>query len=386
MIPLQVTIMTNEYPPYVYGGAGVHVEHLSTALAKMMPVEVRAFGDQKVEAINLTVKGYTGWEEMSREANPFFTKALSSFTRNLAMVKEPISSQIVHCHTWYTFIGGFLAKMLYQIPLITTVHSLETLRPWKKEQLGNAYHLSTWMESVGLLNADKIVAVSKEMKADILKYYQVAEDKIQIIHNGVDLNQFQPTNSTQALVEFGITKEYILYVGRVSRQKGLTYLLDAVDSLPGNIQIVLCAGAPDSKVINAEITAKLKGKNNVVWIDQMLNKTQLVELYSHAAVFVCPSIYEPFGIINLEAMACKTPVVASAVGGIKEVVVSGETGLLIEPGNPQAIAEAVNYLLTNPDCRKKLGAQGRQRVEALFSWEAIARQTKKMYECVLKTW
>jgi starch synthase len=385
MNPCQVTIMTNEYPPFVYGGAGVHVTYLSKALAKIMSVEVRAFGNQKNLERNPAVKGYQGWKEMEQKTDPHFSKVLEPFSKNLAMVKEPITSDLVHCHTWYTLMGGFLAKTLYRLPLITTVHSLEPLRPWKQEQLGNAYYLSTWMEATGLQNADKIVAVSQEMKADILKLYPIPEERIEVIYNGVDLNEFQPTHSTKTLEDFGITQEYLLFVGRVSRQKGIIHLLDALDWLPENIQVVCCAGAPDTKEIKTDINKKIKGKKNVVWIDQMLAKTQLVELYSHAAVFVCPSIYEPFGIINLEAMACRTPVVASAVGGIKEVVVPGVTGLLIEPGKPQAIAEAVSYLLANPAYRKKLGKQGRERVESMFTWDAIARQTKEMYARVLRS-
>lgn len=376
---LSVTLMTNEYPPNVYGGAGVHVDYLSRALAKMMEVEIRCFGDERSGPEGIMVRAYRPWELTTRGGDQRLAKALSPLSTDLAMVKDPVTSDVVHCHTWYTFMAGFYAKELYGKPLVTTIHSLEPLRPWKEEQLGPAYRLSRWMERTGVLASDRVVAVSKGMKDDILKCYTIPEDRIRVIHNGIDLDEYRPVYANDARLEYGIGDNYVLFVGRMSRQKGIVHLLDAVPYLPEDVQVVLCAGAPDTEEIEREVVERAAGKPNVVLIREMVPKRKVIELYSNARVFCCPSIYEPFGIINLEAMACETPVVASAVGGILEVVVDGETGFLVEPGDPEALARAINTLLWNPDLARSFGKAGRRRVEAHFSWDSIARQTKELY-------
>jgi glycogen synthase len=283
-------------------------------------------------------------------------------------------------------MAGFLAKMLYDIPLVVTIHSLEPLRPWKKEQLGNGYHLSTWMEKTGVEAADRIIAVSNDSKKDIMKCYNVPEDKIEVIYNGIDLNQYKKTGVNVARKKYGIDGRYILFVGRISRQKGIIHLVDAVKYLPQDVKVVLCASTPDTEEIKMEMEEKVKLYPNIIWIDKMVTKEEIIELYSNAEVFVCPSIYEPFGIINLEAMACNTPVVASATGGIKEVVVDGETGFLVEPGNPEDLAEHIKKLLDDRELAATFGANGRKRVEEMFSWESIAKKTYDMYEDVIENY
>jgi len=377
---LSVTLMTNEYPPNVYGGAGVHVDYLSRALAKLMDVEVRCFGEERPPASNgFAVRAYRPWDLVTRCGDKRLAKALSPLSTDLAMVSDPVTADVVHCHTWYTFMAGFYAKELYGKPLVTTIHSLEPLRPWKEEQLGPAYKLSRWMERTGVLASDRVIAVSKGMKDDILKCYTIPEDRIRVIHNGIDPDEYKPTPGNDARRRYGIGDDYVLFVGRMSRQKGIVHLLDAVAHLPEDTQVVLCAGAPDTEEIEREVVERAEGKRNVVLIREMVPKDRLIELYTNARVFCCPSVYEPFGIINLEAMACETPVVASAVGGIPEVVVDGETGFLVRPGDPEALAKAINTLLANPELARSFGKAGRRRVEAQFSWDSIARQTRDLY-------
>lgn len=376
---LSVVMMTNEYPPNIYGGAGVHVDYLSRALAKMMTVEVRCFGNKRPEPDGVTVRAYKPWDFVVHGGDSRFSKVLSPLSVDLAMAKDPLTADVIHCHTWYTFMAGFYAKGLYGRPLVTTIHSLEPLRPWKKEQLGAAYRLSCWMERTGVIASDRVIAVSKEMKNDVLKCYTIPEDRIQVIHNGIDLSEYRPVETNAARREYAIGDDYILFVGRMSRQKGIVHLLDAVPYLPHDIQVVLCAGAPDTEEIEREVAERVAGRPNVVLIREMVPKHKIIELYSHARVFCCPSIYEPFGIINLEAMACETPVVASAVGGIVEVVVDGETGFLVKPGDPEALAHAINALLQNKDLARSFGEAGRRRVEQHFNWESIARQTRDLY-------
>jgi len=381
---LKVTLFTNEYPPYIYGGAGVHVDYLTRELSKLMKVDVRSFGDQNYEKGNLKVRGYKDWEELKKGLDPRYQKALGPFSTDLAMIKDNIDSDILHCHTWYTFMAGFLAKKLYNKPLVVTIHSLEPLRPWKEEQLGNGYRLSSWMEKTGIEGADRVIAVSKGSKEDIIKAYNIPEEKIEVIYNGIDLNQYQKTDRNVTRKEYGIEGKYILFVGRISRQKGIIHLIDSVKYLPKDIKIVLCASSPDTQEVMEEMEQKIKEYKNIIWINKMLQKEEVIELYSNAEVFVCPSVYEPFGIINLEAMACKTPVVASATGGIKEVVVNDETGFLVEPGNPLELANHINILLNNKELAVKFGINGRKRVEEMFSWESIAKKTYEMYTDVIK--
>ncbi|MBP2070980.1 glycogen synthase [Thermoanaerobacterium butyriciformans] len=383
---MKVTIFTNEFPPNIYGGAGVHVDYLTKELSKLMDVDVRCFGEQNTSLNNMSVRGYREWEILKKDSIDKLQKVLGPLSIDVAMVKDPITSNIVHCHTWYTFMAGFLAKMLYDIPLVVTIHSLEPLRPWKEEQLGNGYHLSTWMEKTGIEAADKIIAVSNDSKKDIMKCYNVPEEKIEVIYNGIDLNQYKKTDSNIARKKYGIDGKYILFVGRISRQKGIIHLIDAVKYLPEDIKVVLCASSPDTEEIKMEMEEKVKLYPNIIWIDKMVTKEEIIELYSNAEVFVCPSIYEPFGIINLEAMACNTPVVASATGGIKEVVVDGETGFLVEPGNPEDLAEHIIKLLNDRELAATFGANGRKRVEEMFSWESIAKKTYDMYEDVIENY
>lgn len=396
---MKVALFTNEYPPNVYGGAGVHVEYLSKALANFVPVEVRCFGDQEIEEENLRVRGYQIWEEMKRNTDPRFVGALGAFSRSLAMAKDTLDANIVHCHTWYTQMGGLLASQLWEIPFVLTTHSLEPLRPWKVEQLGAGYHLSSWMERTAIEQASAVIAVSRETRNDILRLFSVPPERVFIIHNGIDLEEYRKVDEKDALETYGIDPErpYVLFVGRITRQKGIIHLVNAIPHISNDIQVVLCAGAPDTEEIGREMTERVRevstNRESVIWIDRMLPREEVVQLYSHAAVFCCPSVYEPFGIINLEAMACETAVVASAIGGIPEVVVPDETGLLVdltleeetfEPTDPQQysrdLASAINTVGLDPDLREKFGQNGRKRAEEHFSWTAIARKTLDLYQ------
>jgi glycogen synthase len=391
-------LFTNEYPPNVYGGAGVHVEYLSQALARRIAVEVRCFGDQRVDGPNLAVRGYPRWEAARENTDPRFAAALDAFHRSLAMAKDTIDADVVHCHTWYTDMGGLVASQLWDIPFVLSIHSLEPLRPWKVEQLGNGYHLSTWMERTAIEHADAIVAVSKQTREDVLRLFDVRPERVHVIHNGIDPAEYRPTGKTDALQRHGIdpARPYLLFVGRITRQKGIIYLVDAILQLDPALQVVLAAGAPDTPEIGREMEARVAAvrasRSGVLWLREMLPRAEVIQLYEHAAVFCCPSVYEPFGIINLEAMACETAVVASRVGGIPEVVVPEETGLLVdltlapdtfEPTDPAAfsaaLAAAINRLAADPDLRARMGRRGRQRVLDHFSWDAIAETTLELY-------
>ncbi|MCM8749477.1 glycogen synthase [Thermomicrobiaceae bacterium CFH 74404] len=397
----KVTIFTNEYPPHVYGGAGVHVEYLSRALAQLIQVEVRCFGDQDHQEGNLRVKGYVGWDEVRRNTDPRFIGALDALSRSLAMAKDTIDAEVVHCHTWYTDLAGFWARLLWNVPLVVTIHSLEPLRPWKAEQLGAGYQLSSWMERTGIEHADAVIAVSRSTREDVLRHFAVPPERVHVIHNGIDADEYRKTHAVDALVRYGIdpARPYVLFVGRITRQKGIIHLVNAIPYLDPALQVVLCAGAPDTEEIGREMTERVaavsSGRPGVIWIQEMLPRREVIQLYSHATVFCCPSVYEPFGIINLEAMACETPVVASNVGGIPEVVVPGETGFLVDlelkPGTfepidqdgfSRALAEAINRIARDPVLRKRMGQAGRRRVEEHFSWAAIARRTLDLYRDV----
>jgi starch synthase len=400
---VKVLFLTNEYPPYIYGGAGVHVDGLSRELAKTMPVEVRCFGDQHFRKGKLEV---TGFELDARK----FTcpKPLQSVfgavRRCIDFNTTNIDADLVHCHTWYSHFGGILAKLNYGIPLIITVHSLEPLRPWKREQLGGGYDFSVWVEKTALDMANAIIAVSNETRRDIERLFDVDPTRVHVIHNGIDLEQYRKVDSTAALKRHGIdpTKPYLLFVGRIARQKGIVHLVRAIQFMDKGFQIVLCAGAPDTPEIAVEMKEAVKSaakkRSDIIWIEEMVDREAVIELYSHAAVFCCPSIYEPFGIINLEAMACETAVVASAVGGIKEVVVDGETGFLVpleqmkespfEPTNPEKfsrdLAARINQLMKDRRLREKFGRAGRKRAEEKFSWSAIAQRTRELYESLIR--
>jgi glycogen synthase len=395
----KVALFTNEYPPNVYGGAGVHVEYLSRELAALVPVEVRCFGEQDVQGPNLRVKGYGPWSDAKKDTDPRFGGALDAMYRSLAMAKDNLDASIVHSHTWYVQFAGFMAKKLWGVPFVLTTHSLEPLRPWKVEQLGNAYHLSTWIENNGITEADAVIAVSQETRNDVLRCFPgVNPGKVHVIHNGIDLQQYRKNPAMDALVKRGVDPErpFVLFVGRITRQKGIIHLVKAIPAIDPAIQVVLCAGAPDTPEIGQEMAvgvAKVSaGRPGVIWIREMLPREDVIQFYSHAAVFCCPSVYEPFGIINLEAMACETAVVASAVGGIPEVVVPEATGLLVDlklkqgtfdPVDPPKfsadLAAAINRVALDPGLREAFGRNGRRRVEDHFSWTAIAQRTLDLY-------
>ena len=401
---MKTLFFTREFPPYVYGGAGVHVEYLAEELSKLMKVEIRSFGDQNTSEGNLTVKGFPYENPLFDSTDSKLKAVFQTLNTGLLMNTDFIDADIVHCHTWYAHFAGIVAKLCYGIPLVITTHSLEPLRPWKREQLGRGYDASTWIEKTAIEMADALIAVSEETKEDVLKYFNVDEKKVKVIYNGINLQQYTTTSESETLDEYHIdkTKPYVLFVGRITRQKGIIHLVNAIKYIDENTQIVLCAGAPDTKEIGLEMELAVneikKTRKNVIWIDKMLEKKQVIQLYSHAAVFCCPSIYEPFGIINIEAMACNTAVVASAVGGIKEVVVNGETGILVpveqqteapfEPVNPDKfardLAEGINKVINNPTLRNSMAQKGRKRVEEYFDWISIAKQTEELYKSLKK--
>jgi starch synthase len=399
---MKALLLTNEYPPYVYGGAGVHVEFLSRELAQLMDVEVRSFGDQDVSDGRLRVRGYP--EPSGMTAPGFLTPVYGAMGRNIAWAGTDTDATVVHCHTWYSHLGGILISKGYEIPLVVTVHSLEPLRPWKREQLRGGYDLSCWVEQTALEMADAVIAVSRGTREDILRVTNVRSEQVRVIYNGIDTSLYRRVEAADALERCGVdpSRPIVLFVGRITRQKGIVYLARAIPVIDPSAQIVLLAGAPDTPEIAVEMEqAVAEGRQqhgSVIWIQEMLPREQTIQFYSHATVFCAPSIYEPFGIINLEAMACGTPVVASAVGGIPEVVVDGVTGLLVpleqqkespfEPLDPRKfsadLAAAINRLLGDPALRQRMAEAGRQRVEREFAWPAIARQTAELYESVTR--
>ncbi len=401
---VKVLFLTNEYPPHIYGGAGVHVGYLSRELAKTIDVDVRCFGDQDLKEGRLKVTGFE-LDTSSFTCPKPLQSVFGALRRCVDFNTTNIDADLVHCHTWYSHFGGIAAKLNYGIPLVITTHSLEPLRPWKREQLAGGYDFSVWVEKTALEMADAIIAVSAETKRDIERLFDVDPARVHVIHNGIDLDEYRRVDATEALVRDGIDPKnpYLLFVGRITRQKGIIHLVRAIPFMDPDFPIVLCAGAPDTPEIAQEmkdaLTAAQKKRGNIFWIEEMLDRRAVIELYSHAAVFCCPSIYEPFGIINLEAMACETAVVASAVGGIKEVVVDGETGFLVpveqmkespfEPINPEKfsrdLAARINQLMKDRQLREKFGQAGRKRAEENFSWSAIAQKTKALYQNVCKS-
>ena len=401
---MKALFLTNEYPPYIYGGAGVHVDYLSRELAKLMEVEVRCFGDQTSLGTNPEVRGF-GLETDRYTCPKPLRSVFGAVQRCVDFNTLNIAADVVHCHTWYSHFGGILAKLNYGLPLVITVHSLEPLRPWKREQLGGGYDFTVWLERTALEMADAVIAVSKGTKGDVERFFQIRPERLHVIYNGIDLEEYRPSDESDALLRYGIdpARPFLLFVGRITRQKGIVHLARAIPFMDPGFQIVLCAGAPDTPEIAAEMKAAVgeaqAKRRDVIWIDKMVDKKTVRQLYAQAAVFCCPSIYEPFGIINLEAMACETAVVASAVGGIKEVVMDGETGFLVpveqmtespfEPINPEKferdLAARVNELMANPELQKKFGRAGRKRAEEKFGWSAIARETQALYETLLKS-
>jgi len=397
---VRVDLLTREYPPDVYGGGGVHVEYLTRELRKLrsasLDVRVHCFGAPRAEA------GVTAYADPAGLSGA--NQALRTMGVDLEMAAGCAGTDLVHSHTWYANLAGHTAKLLHGVPHVVTTHSLEPLRPWKAEQLGGGYRLSSWCERTAIEAADAVVAVSAGMKADVLRAYPAVDpDKIHVVYNGIDTEQYAPDAGTDVVDRLGIdrSRPSVVYVGRITRQKGLPYLLRAARSLPPEVQLVLLAGAPDTPEIGAEVTA-LAGdlrdsREGVIWIQEMLPKPEVIQVLSHASIFVCPSIYEPMGIVNLEAMACQTAVVATATGGIPEVVTDRETGLLVpieqvadgsgtplsEPKFVADLADAMNELLADPARAARLGRAGRQRAVDHFSWSAIADRTLAVYQSVI---
>jgi alpha-maltose-1-phosphate synthase len=390
---MRVDLITREYPPEVYGGAGVHVAELVRALRPQLDVVVRAFGQPRDEAgtfAYLVPPGLT-------TANP----ALATLGVDLQIAQDVAGADLVHSHTWYANGAGHLASLLHGIPHVVTAHSLEPLRPWKAEQLGGGYRVSSWIEATAFAGAAKVIAVSEGMRQDILRSYPfLDEEKVTVVYNGIDLERWHPVDDDEQLRSLGIDPDRpsVVFVGRITRQKGLPYLLKAAAKLPKDVQLILCAGAPDTPEILAEVKAGVaalkKKRSGVVWIDRLLSQYELSAVLTKATTFVCPSVYEPLGIVNLEAMACGAPVVGTATGGIPEVIVDGVTGRLVPidqltdgtgtPRDPDRfvddLAATLIEVLDDPEAARRMGEAGRQRAETEFSWARIATQTKEIYE------
>jgi starch synthase len=349
----------------------VHVEYLARELRGLVDLTVHCFGAERAGA-----RTYLPWDALRGSA------ALETMSVDLAMTAGVEGAQLVHSHTWYANLAGHLAKLSYGIPHVATTHSLEPLRPWKQEQLGGGYALSSFCERTALESADAIVAVSGAMREDVLEVYPAVDaSRVHVIHNGIDTDEYRPDRGTDVLERHGVdpSTPYVVFIGRITHQKGVEHLLDAAPSLDPGAQLVLCAGAPDTPEIGERVRARVAGLERTTWIEEMLPKPEVIQLLTHATVFVCPSIYEPMGIVNLEAMACETAVVASRVGGIPEVVVDGETGFLVEPGNPGELAARVNELVADPGLAVRFGRAGRARAVREFSWRAVAGRTADLY-------
>lgn len=400
---MKALILTNEYPPNVYGGAGFHVAELTRALRGRIELEVRCFGEQDETAPGWRLRGFrpaVGLSPFDERLRP----AWDALSCDLAMAIETTDADLVHCHTWYTHLAGILVKEAYGIPLVVTTHSLEPLRPWKREQLGGGYELSSWVERSAVETADAVIAVSKDTRRDVLRLFDVAPERVEVIHNGIDTEFFTVDPAVDQLLAHEVDPAipYILFVGRITRQKGIAHLVRAVRQLDRGIAVVLAAGQPDTPALAAEIEAGVVAArqegHRVVWIPEMLSREAIRQLYSHAALFVCPSVYEPFGIINLEAMACGRAVVATAIGGIPEVVVDGETGILVpielssdepmSPADPDRfatdLAAAVTSLMLDPARRASMGAAGRRRAVNQFRWSSIADRTLEVYRALIR--
>ena len=384
---MKIALFSNEFPPNIYGGAGVHIDFLSQELAKLGQVEVRCFGNQLESTNSMNVIGIQSSLNKMEDNTNQHIKMFHNLSKNVEMSQNTLDADVIHCHTWYTHLAGIFSRELLQVPLILTTHSLETHRPWKVEQLGNGYFLSRWIENHAYNTADGIIAVSQQMKTDVIEAYGVAPEKVTVIHNGIDPEFYKPTFDTDLLLEYGINPEipFVLFVGRITRQKGISQLISAAKYFNKNCQVVLCAGAPDTEEIAKETESLIQElqseRDGIILISEMLPREKIKVLYSHARVFACPSLYEPFGIINLEAMSCETPVVGSAVGGIPEIIIEGETGYLIElesisrtdfnPKNPEEFqknfAQKINLLLEDENLATQMGKAGRERVLDIFS-------------------
>ncbi|HLS04520.1 MAG TPA: glycogen synthase [Actinomycetales bacterium] len=395
---MRIDMLTREYPPHIYGGAGVHVTELAAVLSKKLDVRIRCFDGPRSEA---KVTGYTEPQDL-KDANA----TLATMATNLYMAKDTVGADLVHSHTWYANFAGHVSKLLHDVPHVISAHSLEPLRPWKAEQLGGGYRVSSFIERTAYLSADAVIAVSAGMREDVLRSYpDIDPEKVRVVHNGIDLEGWQRNDDPDSVRRWGINPDQpsVVFVGRITRQKGLPYLLRAAAHLPPHVQLVLCAGAPDTPELMAEVrqlVADLRAqREGVVWIDDMLPREELTAILSAATTFVCPSVYEPLGIVNLEAMACETPVVGSGTGGIPEVVTHGEVGTIVpieqlsdgtgEPIDPQKfvsdLAQALNEMVADPERARELGRAARKRVEDYFSWDAIAERTIAVYDSVLHT-
>ena len=377
---LRVALLTREYPPEVYGGAGVHVTYLARELAPLVDLTVHCQGADRPNAV-----AHRPWDLLAG-ANQALQVVSTDLSMAAALSTPGGSAQLVHSHTWYANLAGHLAAMLYGIPHVMTMHSLEALRPWKAEQLGGGYAVSTWCERTSAASAAAVVAVSDGMRADIMAAYpEIRPERIRVIRNGIDTSEYHPDPNTDVLEHYGIdqSRPYVIFVGRITRQKGVPVLLRAASGLIPEAQLVLLAGAADTPEQLAEVTELVDGlrasRSGVIWIPEMLPKPEVIQLLTHATVFACPSIYEPLGIVNLEAMACGTAVVGSRTGGIPEVVADGETGLLVPAGEPEPLADALNVLLRDPDRAEAMGQAGRKRAVSEFGWPAIAAQTADLY-------
>jgi alpha-maltose-1-phosphate synthase len=386
-----IALLTREYPPEIYGGAGVHVEYLARELRRLVDLEVLCWGEEREDP---GVTAFRAWDAL-REPRPE-AGALQAMSIDLAMAAATRGAQLVHSHTWYANLAGHLARLTWGIPHVATTHSLEPLRPWKAEQLGGGYQVSCFCERTGLVGADAVIAVSAGMRQDVLDCYpEIDPDRVHVIHNGVDPDVYRPEPEPATLRRYGVDPDrpYVLFLGRVTRQKGLQHLLAAALDLPPRYQLVVCAGSPDTPEIAAEVAAlaeRVRGeRGGLVWIEAFLPREEAVHLLSGATVFCCPSIYEPFGLVNLEAMACGAPVVASAVGGIPEIVVEGETGFLVDwdPSDAAAfeagLASRLTEVLEDPSLAQRLGRAGRSRVLERFTWPRIAERTVDLYRGLL---
>jgi len=377
---LRVALLTREYPPEVYGGAGVHVTYLARELAPLVDLTVHCQGADRPDAV-----AHRPWDLLA-DANQALQVISTDLSMAAAVGPGTNSAQLLHSHTWYANLAGHLGAMLYDIPHVMTMHSLEALRPWKAEQLGGGYTVSSWCERVAAASAAAVVAVSDGMRADIMAAYpEIPAERIRVIRNGIDTTEYRPDPNTEVLERYGIdlARPYVIFVGRITRQKGVPVLLRAASGLIPEAQLVLLAGAADTQEQLAEVTELVDGlratRSGVFWIPEMLPKHDVIQLLTHATVFAIPSVYEPLGIVNLEAMACGTAVVGSRTGGIPEVVADGETGLLVPAGEPEPLAAALNTLLSDPDRAAAMGQAGRKRAVAEFGWPAIAAQTADLY-------
>jgi starch synthase len=369
---VRVALLTREYPPDVYGGAGVHVTYLARELARLVDLTVHCEGAPRPGAV-----AHEAWSALS-------DMALRVVSADLSMAEGAAGADLVHSHTWYANLAGLLASKLYGIPHVATVHSLEPLRPWKAEQLGGGYAISSWCEEVSVTSAAAVIAVSDAMRADLMTVYPaIKAERISVIRNGIDTSEYMADDATDVLSSYGVDPSlpYVVFVGRITRQKGLPVLLRAAASLDPPARLVVCAGQADTRELAAEVSSLVAelDQSRIVWIPKMLAKREVIQLLSHATAFACPSLYEPLGIVNLEAMACGTAVVASRVGGIPEVVADGVTGLLVPPDDPAALAAALNSLVADPGRARAMGSAGRDRAVAEFSWAAVAAQTAELY-------